>query len=96
MRRILLELLAQLVDYHAKVFRFLAVIRPPNRLQHPLMGKRLPLLKDERAQDVEFFGSQMNSLTPNLHDSSLEINTQFRGLDLRDSAHIFSGSEANR
>jgi hypothetical protein len=47
------------------------------------MRKRLPLLNDESAQDVEFFGSQVNSLAPNVHDSSLEIDTQFVSLDLR-------------
>src|SRR6266436_2725734 len=82
MRRILLELFAQLVDYYAEVLRCLTVIRPPNRLQHPLMRKRLPLLNDESAQDVEFLGSQVNSLATNVHDSSLEIDTQFRSLDL--------------
>src|SRR6266481_2985252 len=80
--RIFLNFLAQLIYYHAKVLRFLAVIRAPNRLQHPLMRKRLPMLKDESAQEVEFFGSQVNSLTTDVHDSSLEIDTQFRRLDL--------------
>ncbi len=82
MRRILLDLFTQLVDYHAEVLRGLTIIRPPNRLQHPLMRKRLPLLNDESAQDVEFLGSQVNSLATNVHDSSLEIDTQFRSLDL--------------
>src|SRR5258708_20545225 len=80
---VFLELLAQLVYYHAKVLRFLAVVRPPDSLQHPLMRKRLALLDDQSAQDVEFFGSQVNSLTANVHYSSLEIDTQFRSLDLR-------------
>src|SRR5258708_17377710 len=83
MRRIFLELLAQLVYYHAKVLRFFAVVRPPHSLQHPLMRKRLPLLNHESAQDVEFFRSQVNSLTTNVHDSSLEIHPQFRTVDLR-------------
>src|SRR5229473_3575350 len=81
--RVFLNFLAQLIYYHAEVFCFFAVIRPPDSLQQPLMRERLPLLNDESAQDVEFFGSQVNSLTTNVHDSSLEIDTQFRTLDLR-------------
>src|ERR1700686_2974801 len=83
MRRVFLNFLAQLIYYHAEVLCFLAMIRPPDGLQHPLMRKRLPFLHDERAQDIEFFGSQVNSLTTNVHDSSLEIDAQFRRLDLR-------------
>jgi len=46
------------------------------------MGKRLPLLNDESAQDVEIFRGQTDSLTANVHDPSLEIDAQFRGFDL--------------
>ncbi len=48
-----------------KVLRFLAAVRAPHGLQRPLMGKRLPLLNDESAQDVEIFRGQTDSLTVN-------------------------------
>ena len=48
------------------------------------MGKRLPLLNDESAQDVEILRGQTDFLTANLHDPSLEIDTQFRSFDLRE------------
>ena len=83
MRRVFLNFLAQLIYYHAEVLCFLSMIRPPDGLQHSLMRKRLPFLNNQSTQDVEFFRSQVNSLTTNVHDSSFEIDTQFRRLDLR-------------
>ena len=47
---------SQLIYYHAKVLRFLAVIRAPDSLQHPLMRKRLALLNDESAQASNSLG----------------------------------------
>jgi hypothetical protein len=37
-----------LVYYHAKVFRFLTVVRSPDSLQQFLVRQRLPLLSDEK------------------------------------------------
>src|ERR1700724_824586 len=93
MRGIFLDFLAQLIYHHTEVFCFLGVIRSPDGLQQPLMGKRLSFVNYESAQDVKFFGSQVDSLTTNVHDSSLEIDTQFRGIDFRKR---FFGTETSQ
>jgi hypothetical protein len=41
------------------------------------------LLSDEKAQDIEFFGTETDALATHVHDSSLKINTQLRAFELR-------------
>jgi len=81
MRGVFLDLLPQLVYHHAKVFRFLAVIRPPDRLQQSLMSKRISFLHNKSAQDVKFLGSQVDSLPAHVHAPFLEIDAQFWSLN---------------
>lgn len=45
------------------------------------MGKPLPLLNHENAEDVEFFGRQVDSRTANLRHSFFEIDIQIRKFD---------------
>jgi len=80
-RGIFLNFLAQLVYHHAKILRLLCVIGSPDNLQQSPMGQRLSLLNYERAQDVEFFRTQVDSVTADIDDSLLKVNAQFRSLD---------------
>src|SRR5580704_8464842 len=95
MRRIFLDLLAQLVDHHAKVFRFLGVIRPPNRLQQSLMCKRLSFLHYESAEDVKFPGSQVDSHSPRVHAPFLEIDAQFWSLNFGERLYRAGASQCS-
>jgi hypothetical protein len=81
MRGIFLNFLAQLVYHDAEILRLLGVIGSPDNLQQSPMGERLSLLNYERAQDVEFFWTQVDSVTADIDDSLLEINAQFWSLD---------------
>src|SRR5437899_12568831 len=47
------------------------------------MRQRFPLLSDEKSQDIEFFGTEMDALATHVHDSSLKIDTQLRAFELR-------------
>src|SRR6478752_7395309 len=78
-----LDFFAQLVYYHAKVFRFLGVVRTPDSLQQPLMRKRLSFLHHKCTQDIKFFWREVDPLTPHVHYPSLEIDAQFRSLNFR-------------
>jgi hypothetical protein len=82
-RRILLDLLAQLVYHHAKVLRLLAVVRSPDSLQQFFVRKRFPLLSDEKSQHIEFFGTEMDALTTHVHYSSPKIDTQLPAVEFR-------------
>ena len=81
MRGIFLNFLAQLVYHDAEILRLLGVIGSPDNLQQSPMGERLSLLNYERAQDVEFFWTQVDSVTADIDDFLLEIHAQFWGLD---------------
>jgi len=81
MRGIFLNFLAQLVYHDAEILRLLGVIGSPDNLQQSPMGERFSLLNDQRAQDVEFFWTQVDSVTADIDDSLLKINAQFWSLD---------------
>jgi hypothetical protein len=91
MRGIFLNFLAQLVYHDAEILRLLGVIGSPDNLQQSLMSKRLSLLNDQRPQDVEFFWTQVDSVTVDIDGSLLEINPQFWSLDFWEGS-----SEADR
>lgn len=80
-RGIFLNFLAQLVYHDAEILRLLGVVGSPDNLQQSPMGERLSLLNYERVQDVEFFWTQVDSVTADIDDSLLEINAQFWSLD---------------
>lgn len=80
---ILLDLLAQPIYRHAKVLRFLAVVRSPDSLEQLFVRKRFFLLSDEKSQCIEFFGTEVDALATHVHYSSLKIDTQLRALELR-------------
>src|ERR1700722_15770090 len=58
--RVPLELLAQLVDKNTQIFRLVAIIRPPNRLQDPAVAETFSPVCDEVSEQVEFLLCQVN------------------------------------
>src|SRR5258708_9630816 len=95
MRGIFLNFLAQLVYHDAEILRLLGVIGSQDNLQQSLMSKRLSLLNDQRPQDVEFFWTQVDSVTVDIHDSFLEIHGEFWSFDFREGL-FGSGSSQGR
>lgn len=81
MSGILLDFLAQLFYDHPQVFRVSAMIRSPNGLQQLLVADRLAQLYRKNMEDLEFLGSQMDSLSITLHHSFPKINQQTGQLD---------------
>src|SRR5438552_16418421 len=59
------------------------MVRSPDSLQQFFMRQRFPLLSDEKSQDIEFFGTEMDALATHVHYSSLKIDTQLRTFELR-------------
>lgn len=80
MRGIFLNFLARLVYHDAEILRLLGVIGSQTICSN-LLWVSLSLLNYERAQDVEFFWTQVDSVTADIDDSLLEINAQFWSLD---------------
>ena len=77
MRRILLDFLTQLVDHNSKIFRLLAIFRPPHGLQQPAVCDWLTLMSNEVFQNIELFGSEMNLFAPDNHPALFEIDLKF-------------------
>ena len=74
---ILLNFLPQLAYHDSQALRFLTAVGTPHSLQQALMGNRFPLMYDQKAKDLELFGSQMHSYTADDHRSFFEVDTQF-------------------
>src|SRR5206468_1336700 len=96
MSRIGLQLFPQLVDHHAQALGFLAVIRPPNRLQETAMGQRLSLIGNQVSEDLILFGSEMHAAVAHPYLTCLEINAQiFRGKRRRSVARDRKSTRLN-
>ena len=57
------------------------------------MRKGPPLLSDEKAENIEFFGGQVYSLSSNVHYSSPKIDTQLRAFEPRRRFFRFGPSQ---
>ena len=53
--RVGLDFFSQLIDEHAQIFGFFAVIRAPDGLQQAAVTERFALIRNELAQQLEFF-----------------------------------------
>src|SRR5438093_11613078 len=49
------DLFPQLIDHHSQIFRFIAIVGTPNRLQQPAMSQRPAGIQHEVAQQFELF-----------------------------------------
>src|SRR5271157_209498 len=65
-RGVSLDFLSQLADHNAQDLRFLAMVWAPDSAQDFLMRNHFPLLGHKQAQNSEFCGSQMDSLTADI------------------------------
>src|ERR1700722_1061620 len=77
--RIGLDLLPQLVDEDAQVFGFVAIIGAPHGLQEPPVRLRFSGVRNQLAEQLEFFGRELHGVSSNGHGALFEINGEVFG-----------------
>jgi len=77
------DFFAELVDYDAEIFGFVAVFGTPDGLQETTVGDGFALLSDEMLEDFEFLGREMDFGTGHGDAALFKIHGQFFGLEGR-------------
>ena len=76
MVRVRLDLLPQLIDEHAQIFRLIAVIRSPDGLQQSPVRQRLALIRHQVTQQIKFLRRQAHRLSLHRYQPLFEIDLQ--------------------